>query len=194
MLTDLKVRNAKPELKGYKLYDQGGLFLLVSPTGIRHWRFRYQFQKKSRELSLGQYPAIGLASARLAHLSLRGQIAHGIDPLLERQRLELVSSSEKKVREETFGKAVIRYLRSKEHGWSETHRRDVNRIFEKELLPQIGPKQISEISKRDIKAVIDRIVARDALTYVRDVVAYYGAVIRHYNSYSDVEEIGRAHV
>lgn len=38
MLTDLKVRNAKPQAKPYKLFDANRLFLLVAPGGGKLWR------------------------------------------------------------------------------------------------------------------------------------------------------------
>ena len=42
MLTDLKVRNAKPKERPYKLADGGGLYLLVMPNGARYWRLKYR--------------------------------------------------------------------------------------------------------------------------------------------------------
>ena len=37
-LTDTKIRNTKPSKKPIKLFDGGGLFLLVSPAGGKWWR------------------------------------------------------------------------------------------------------------------------------------------------------------
>jgi len=34
MLTEAEVRFAKPREKAYKLYDERGLFPLVTPTGV----------------------------------------------------------------------------------------------------------------------------------------------------------------
>ncbi len=42
-LSDAKVRNAKPRTKPYKIADGDGLFLLVTPTGSKYWRFKYSF-------------------------------------------------------------------------------------------------------------------------------------------------------
>jgi len=41
-LTELRVKAAKPAEKPYKLFDQRGLFMLVTPAGGRLWRFRYK--------------------------------------------------------------------------------------------------------------------------------------------------------
>ena len=185
MLTDLKVRSTKARSKTYKIFDQLGLFLQVAPTGTKYWRFRYQIAKITREMSLGQYPAVTLTMARKIQADLRAKTRAGIDPLKEREDVLAASLNEKRARDDTFEKAVEAYLVSRRASWSPTHLRDVERIFQKELLPTLGIKRISEITKRDLKEIIDRIVARNALSFVRDVLGYYGIVIRHYNGYSD---------
>jgi hypothetical protein len=42
-LSDVKIRNAKPRQKLYKLADEKGLFLAVTPTGSKYWGFKYRF-------------------------------------------------------------------------------------------------------------------------------------------------------
>jgi hypothetical protein len=64
-LTDTAIRNAKPAAKPVKLFDERGLFLLVTPAGGKWWRFRYKFDGKEKLLSLGVYPDIPLASRTL---------------------------------------------------------------------------------------------------------------------------------
>jgi integrase len=186
MLTDLKIRAAKPQSKNYKIYDQHGLFLLITPTDCRYWRLRYQLDHRSREISLGAYPDVNLLKARKAALDVREKIKLSIDPLNERFQQQRALLEQKRSQEDTFAKAAETFIAARQARWSETHRRDIRRIFEKELLPALGRIEMTAITKRDLKAVIDRIVARSALTFVRDVLAYYGIVVRHYNSYSDI--------
>ncbi len=63
-LTDIALRNAKPKEQPYKLFDGGGLFLYVTPSGSRLWRLAYRFAGKTKQLSFGPYPTISLADAR----------------------------------------------------------------------------------------------------------------------------------
>ena len=42
MLTEVKIKQAKPEAKLYRLYDQGGLYLEVSPKGHKYWRYKFR--------------------------------------------------------------------------------------------------------------------------------------------------------
>ena len=56
MLTDTACRKAKPTTKAFKLFDAGGMFMLVTPAGGRWWRLKYRFAGKEKLLSLGTYP------------------------------------------------------------------------------------------------------------------------------------------
>jgi hypothetical protein len=50
----------KPAEKSYKLFDERGLFMLVTPTGGRLWRFRYGHGGAEKLLALGAYPDVSL--------------------------------------------------------------------------------------------------------------------------------------
>jgi hypothetical protein len=63
-LSDPKIKKAKPQQKPVTLFDGGGLFLLVTPTGGKLWRFKYRFANKEKLLSFGSYPEISIAAAR----------------------------------------------------------------------------------------------------------------------------------
>ena len=63
LLNDVKIRNAKPEAKPYKLFDGDGMFLLIKSSG-KYWRFKYRFAGKEKLLALGVYPDVTLAEAR----------------------------------------------------------------------------------------------------------------------------------
>jgi len=63
-LTELRVNAAKPTEKPYKLFDQRGLFMLVTPDSGRLWRFRYKRGGVEKLLTLGQYPEVSLKRAR----------------------------------------------------------------------------------------------------------------------------------
>ena len=63
-LTDTLIRNVKPGQKPQKLFDGGGLFLLIAPTGGKLWRLKYRFGGKEKLLALGVYPDVSLKKAR----------------------------------------------------------------------------------------------------------------------------------
>jgi hypothetical protein len=79
-LSDLAIRNAKPQDKPYKLTDGGGMFLLVQPNGGKYWRLAYRYLGKQKTLALGVYPEVSLALARQRRAEEREQLAKGSDP------------------------------------------------------------------------------------------------------------------
>jgi len=64
MLTDAKIRSAKPADRAWRLADTGGLFVHITPAGKKIWRLRYKFEKREKLLTLGHYAAVSLAEAR----------------------------------------------------------------------------------------------------------------------------------
>jgi hypothetical protein len=63
ILTEMRVRGAKPAEKPYKLFDERGLFMLVTPAGGRLWRLRYWIGGVEKLLTLGTYPDVSLKRA-----------------------------------------------------------------------------------------------------------------------------------
>src|ERR1700712_5408891 len=106
MLTQLKVQNAKHQGKPYKLADGLGLHLFVSPTA-KLWRFKYRFLSKEKLLSIGPYPDVSLAEARLKRDEARAQLRQGIDPAAQKK---VERTAAKTADENTFGGIVIDYL------------------------------------------------------------------------------------
>ena len=66
MLTDRAVKAAPKKDKVYKLADERGLFLHVTPGGSKLWRMRFKRAGAEQLLSFGPYPEVSLADARAA--------------------------------------------------------------------------------------------------------------------------------
>jgi integrase len=78
--SDTAVRNAKPAEKPYKITDEKGLFLFVTPSGGKLWRLKYRFGGKEKLLSLGAYPDVPLKEARERRDDARKLLANEQDP------------------------------------------------------------------------------------------------------------------
>ena len=78
-LTDTALRNVKPGLKPRKLFDGGGLFVILNPSGSRWWRIKYRFGGKEKLLSLGVYPDVSLKEARQRRDECRQTLASGLN-------------------------------------------------------------------------------------------------------------------
>lgn len=79
-LTDAKIRTIKPTEKPQKLFDGGGLFLLITPTGGKLWQLKYRFGSIEKLLAIGAYPQISLAEARQKRDQASALMLNGVDP------------------------------------------------------------------------------------------------------------------
>ena len=79
-LKELEVRYATKRQKDYKLADGEGLYLLIRPNGSKLWRMKYRFDGKEKLLSLGRYPDLSLAEARLRRAEAKVALGQGRDP------------------------------------------------------------------------------------------------------------------
>jgi len=79
-LPDTKIRTAKPKEKEYKLFDGDGLYILITPSGGKLWRFKYRFDNKQKLLAFGAYPEISIQDARQRRDDARRLLANNVDP------------------------------------------------------------------------------------------------------------------
>lgn len=84
-LTNIEIKNAQPKDREYIMSDSGGLVILIKPSGAKLWRYRYSINAKKQKLSLGSYPEISLAQARIRAADARAKVAQGISPVTERR-------------------------------------------------------------------------------------------------------------
>jgi hypothetical protein len=97
-LTDIALVNAEPGAKPYKMADGKGMFILVSPAGGKWWRLKYRFGGKEKQLTLGVYPDVSIADARIRRDTYRALLAEGIDPS-EHAKMEKASQRAERERQ-----------------------------------------------------------------------------------------------
>ena len=85
-LTELTIRQAKPKLKQYKLFDGGGMFLLVHPNSSKYWRMKFSFEGKSKLASFGVWPDVSLKDAREKRYEAKKKIKDRINPIEEKRK------------------------------------------------------------------------------------------------------------
>ena len=142
-LTDATITKAKPKEKKYKLYDGGGLFLLVMPTGAKRWRLKYRFDAKEKEYAIGTYPTITLKKARDTTLELKRLVADGIDPNEKKKQDKKTDTEDKKLTE--FEKKTQLHLVVNE--WLELHEKKVTDYTAKKTKALLYEKLLPAFSK-----------------------------------------------
>jgi len=168
-LTNNEILKAKPREKDFTLHDGDGLFLLVKTSGKKLWRFRYQRPNSTSRtnLSLGAYPALTLAAARLIrdqHLSL---LAQDIDP---QQQQEIVSEQRQIELDSIFSTVAANWFQLKSKSVTPDYAKDIWRSLDKDVFPAIGEIPVQEIKARTIIEALEPIKARGALETVRRLV------------------------
>lgn len=143
-LTDTAIRNAKPKgTKPRKLFDGGGLYLEISPTGKKGWRFKYHYAGKEKRISFGIYPDVKLKLARTRREEARELLATGINPS-EQRKLDKLRGEEGN--RNTFEAVAREWFEVKKLQWSPAYNRKVTRILQKNLYPHIGKIPIAHIT------------------------------------------------
>ncbi|GGP18156.1 tyrosine-type recombinase/integrase [Silvimonas iriomotensis] len=160
-LTDTECKQAKPGEKDRKLFDGGGLYLLVKANGSRLWRLKYvRPNGKEGLMSLGAYPEISLAGARAKRDQARSMLAQGHDPQEDRARAKEAAAV---AASNSFESVARVWFEKFMGGKSESHReRTLNRL-ETDIFPWLGKRPVSDIRPQEILACLHRIEARGAI-------------------------------
>jgi len=176
MLSDVALKKAKQQPTAYKLYDTGGMFVLVAPTGGKLWRLKYRFAGKEKLLSLGAYPEVSLADARIKRDEARKQLHDGVDPGEARKAVKRARASSAA---NSF-EAIAREWHTKfANTWAPSHADRVLRLLERDVFPWIGHRPISEIAAPELLSVLRRIESRGALETAFRARVYSGLVFRY---------------
>ena len=177
-LTNVAIRGAKPRERLYKLYDEKGLYLEITPKGAKRWRFRYRRPGTSKEsrLSFGLYPEVSLKEARAKRDEARKQLADGIDPgharaLAKAEAAQAAANSFQAVAEEW----MVEHLATK----SRSYREKVARLLERDVFPYIGRRPIAELKAPEMLMVLKQQQKRGVLETAHKTLQIMGQVMRH---------------
>lgn len=174
-LTDLQVRTAKAPKKAAKLYDGGGLFLSITPSGGKLWRFKYRFGGLEKKLSFGAYPAVSLSDARQRRENARQLLAQGIDPGLVKKEQRQAGWQEG----DTFEALAGEWIALQQGAWVPTHTETIKARLEAYVFPYLGARPVSEITPPELLAVLRRIESRGIVETAHRVKQICGQVFRY---------------
>jgi integrase len=176
-LTDPKIRQAKPADKPYKLFDGGGLFLLVQPGGSKLWRLKYRFSGKEKLLAIGSYDkGVSLKKAREERDKAMNQLVEGIDPGASKRKEK---RDDREQAENTFRAIALNWAETCGARWTESHRVRVVASLEADAFSALGDLPIKEITPPMVLGVIRAVESRGALDVASRVLQRTSAVFRY---------------
>jgi integrase len=171
-LSEARVRSAKPRERAYKLFDERGLFLLVTPTGGRLWRLRYRIGNLEKLISLGSYPDVPLKRAREKRDEARRLIADEIDPSAERKARRAAMLV-------TFQGVAQEWLDLQSKSLAPETISILGARLNSGLHPYLGTRPMTSITAQELLSALRRIEARGRHETAHRVRALAGRVFRY---------------
>jgi integrase len=175
-LTDLAIKQAKPQDKIYYLKDGGSLFLEVTPAGGKNWRFRYRFNGKAGVLSPGKYPAVSLAEARERAAEARRLLAEDINPGEAKKEAKLAAQV---ASASAFEVIAIEWHEKQLPRWTAGHAARIMDSLVKDVFPHLGRINVAELTAPKILACVQKVEKRGAVETAGRVLQRINAVLRY---------------
>ncbi len=176
MLTDTKLKNLKPQDKLYKVSDRDGLYVAVLTSGTVSFRYDYRINGRRETLVIGQYgrDGISLAEAREELIAAKKLLKAGQSPAAAKR------DGIKKIRgAETFAVHTDSYM--KHVILAESTRAMKQAVIDRDILPVLGNKMMTEITISMVRDLCDRIVERGGRATAVQAREIISSVYRHAN-------------
>jgi integrase len=153
-LTAKSVQYIEPTEKRFEVPAGNSLYLCVHPSGRKTWTLRYRWHGQTRKLTFEKpYPELSLAEARAEAASKLEDLEDGKDPAA-------VQTEEKEKAAPNSCKAVAEEWLKREVKGTATHD-EVERILNREVLPDWKHRMIADIARPDVLRVLDALMDRD---------------------------------
>lgn len=171
-LTEMVIKNTKPAAKAQRLFDGGGLYLEVAPSGGKLWRLKYRVDGREKRLSLGVYPTTTLKEARTKREDAKRLLANGIDP-------GAAKKAEKESSAGTFEAIAREWLEKYSSSWSPGHSDKILRRLERDIFPWLGQRPINQITPPELLTALRRVEERGVIETAHRARANCGQVFRY---------------
>jgi integrase len=163
-------------VKAYRLADGRGLFLWITPSGGKLWRWKYRFDGKEKLMPLGKYPDVSLADARERHGAARKLLAGGVDPMAERKAEKIAAAASA---ENSFRSIAALWLEHWRADKSPRHVDSTRRRMEANVLSLLGSRPIAAIEAPELLAMCKAIQDRGASDLAKRALETTGQVFRY---------------
>jgi integrase len=176
MLTDTKLRAMKPRAEAYRVADTNGLCIEIRPSGAKVWRYRFRYASKASIITLGEYPTMSLADARIERDKARALVKGGANPAhaakVERAiRMEKVGN--------TFISVALEFIAKREkEGMTVGSVERSRRLIEKDLA-SIGNLPIAEMPAPVLLAALRKMEKRGIVASAHRARGLAGQIFRY---------------
>lgn len=195
-LTVKELEAIKPGRAGEKVRDDRGLVGVIRATasGVSvKFDWRYRFGGKVRSVACGTWPRDGLPKIRAERDRYRSILDSGEDPA-ETKRLERIKAQTDQIQRVTEQQALLVEavaqqsritVRDLFERWAAVdliRRKDggaeVRRMFEKDVLPKLGPLPVEDVRKGNITAITDALLSRGVTRMAKQIFSLVRQMFR----------------
>jgi integrase len=163
ILTQAALDALKPADRRREIPDAkaSGLHFVLQPSGAASWAYRYRYASKTKKLTLGSYPLLGLAAARNRTAKARASLADGVDPAGAKRAAKAAArgavTADPDLFETIVDSFIERYAKkqTRERTWRETER-----LLKREVVPAWRGRLIDAIRRPHVVALLDPISDR----------------------------------
>jgi integrase len=149
VLTETTIRKLKRHAARYTTTDTAGLCLEVMPTGLKVWRYRYRSERLGESrVTIGRWPAVSLAQARVRRAQLAEWVAKGENPTTAVREEEHMKNSGQTVRE--FGAHYIKEVLQRDR----KHPKELQSMLERLVWPEIGNRIMSQVTGAELREIV----------------------------------------
>ncbi len=187
--TEQYIKQLKPRADRYDVTETGvaphqrGLQCRVFPSGAKSWLFRYTVKGKTERVTLGTYPTMTLRGAHAARKACREQLEAKTTPKEARIQEQVQREQERRERARKTSRTVAAladhfingecrqmaldpasktWVASKKPGRIRKSWPEVQRIIEKDIIPPIGDRPVTDIEPHEIAALLRKVRDRGA--------------------------------
>lgn len=172
-LTVVEIRNAKPGARPYKIADEKGLYLFVTPTGAKSWRLKYRYGGKEKLLTFGQFPEVPLTEARQRRDAARATLRLDKDPAIEAERARRAAIAAVGA---AFKASALAWHDDERPRWSPRHAQVVLNALDRDVFPDLGRLPIADIDGPLILRTLRKIERRGSIETAKRVLGYLSAI------------------
>lgn len=165
-----------PDRSALRLTDGKGLYLEVTPSGGKYWRWKYRFDKKEKRLALGVFPDVSLAQARERCEAARKTLGEGTDPSDQKKQAK---TSRMLGNATTFESVARLWFEHWKPTKSPRHAEYVMRRLEADVFPVVGSRPVAALTAPQLLAMVKTIESRGAVDMAKRALQTSGQIMRY---------------
>ncbi|MCV2423469.1 tyrosine-type recombinase/integrase [Paucibacter sp. DJ2R-2] len=173
-LTDVQLRKWIKTGAPLAKADGGGLTFTLSAAGAAAWVLRYRHGGKAKELTLGRFPDLGVAAARIRARDERAKIQAGTDVAKERQTEKIKSATTKSFKQlaESYIEKVMPTLAARTYAQRRQH-------IDAVILPRLGRLAAREVTTSDVVSFVEAVGKIKTVNVVELVFTALSEIFKH---------------